>query len=266
MSEPKSYIEKVEADLAIKEEKAYEKGKGAEKAKYIFVGILLGLWLVGLLVLTGYRYIPNMQYAEAVKALENGDFRDAAIAFEKLEGHGSSEYYLETIYSQLPQYKLINAEVGDLVTFGMYNQESNVAPIELYVIAKEGNKVMLTTKHIIDAQPYSGSVTLPEWLEKTFRKDAFADNESIAISEIFVLSRQQVDTYIEGKDFAACEPTSFARSRGLRTNYADNYMWWISEASGSRHFVANQHGYVGRDVAEDDDVNGVRPGMWVSIE
>ena len=57
---------------------------------------------------------------KAFTALENGDFRDAAIAFEKLEGHGSSEYYLETIYSQLPQYKLINAEVGDLVTFGYF--------------------------------------------------------------------------------------------------------------------------------------------------
>lgn len=266
MAEPKSYLEKVEADLAIKEEKVSEKNKGAEKAKYIFVGVLLGLWFVGLLVLSGMRYIPNWQYAKAVESFENESYREAVIAFEKMEGRGSSEYYLDQIFSQFPQYKFINAEVGDLITLGTYQQEASGEPIEWYVINKVDNKVLLISKHIIDAQPYSGDVSLPVWLEGTFRDTAFNEQESAAVSEVVVLTRSQIDTYVEGKDFAGCEPTSFAKSRGYSKNYADNYMWWIDEASGDRHFVANQHGYVGRDVADDTDNNGVRPGIWVSIE
>lgn len=267
MSEPKSFIEKVEADLEVKEQKAVEKNKGVEKAKYILVGVLLGLWLIGLLVLTGLRYIPNLQYVEAVKDLDNGNFREAVVTFEKMDGYGSSEYYLEMIYSQLPQYKLINAEIGELVTYGMYNQEQNVAPIEWYVITKEGNKALLMSKHIIDAQPYSGAVSLPTWLEETFRINAFSDKESLAVSEILILDRAQIDTYVSGKEFDACVPTSFALSRGYWANYAGDYMWWTSEASSTgKHFVAFPGGYVGRHVSEDSDMNGVRPAIWVSFE
>lgn len=267
MAEPKSYIEKVEADLVSKEQKVEEKTKGAEKAKYIFIGILLGLWLIGLLILTGARYIPNRKYANAVKELENENFKEAALAFEKADGFGSSEYYLETIYSQFPQYKFINAEIGEMVTYGVYSQEQNVAPIEWYVIAKDGNRVLLMSKHIIDAQPYSGDVLLPVWLEESFRKNAFDEKENLAISEVLILSRQQIDSYVNGKDFAKCEPTTFARSRGYSTNYAGNYMWWTSESSsGGKHFVASPYGYVGRDVSDDTRTNGVRPAIWVSFE
>lgn len=267
MAEPKTYIEKIEADLAAKEHKVEQKNIKAEKTQYILVGILLGLWFVGLIVLAGFRYIPNWQYVNAVEKLENGNFKEAALAFEKLDGLGSSEYYLETIYAQFPQYKFINAEIGELVTYGTYNQEENVAPIEWYIIAKEANRALLMSRHIIDAQPYSGDVELQMWLEKTFRKTAFGDKEDLAVSEILILSRQQVNSYVSGKDFAKCEPTTFARSRGYSTNYAGNYMWWISESSsGGKHFVASQSGYLGRDVSDDTKTNGVRPAIWVSFE
>lgn len=267
MAEPKSYLEKIEADLVLQEQKTEKKHKEAEKAKYIAVGVLLGLWLVGLLVLTGFRYIPNVQYIKAVKMLENESFKEAVLAFEKLNGLGSSEYYLETIYAQFPQYKLINAKEGEMVTYGMYNQEQNVAPIEWYIIVKEENRALLISRHIIDAQPYSGEVGLQTWLEKNFRINAFSDNENKTVSEILILNREQIDSYVTGKEFAKCEPTTFARSRGYGTNYAGNYMWWISESSsGGRHFVASQYGYVGRDVSDDTNINGVRPAIWISFE
>lgn len=267
MAEPKSYLEKVEADLIAKEQKVEEQNKGAEKVKFILVGVLLGLWFVGLLVLTGFRYIPNGQYVKAIQQLENGNFKEAALAFEKLDGRGSSEYYLDIIYAQHPQYKLINATVGEMVNFGMYNQEQNIAPIEWFVIAKDANKALLVSKHIIDAQPYSGTVSLPIWLEETFRKSAFNDKESLGVTEVLLLSREQIDTYLKGQEFAKCEPTTFARSRGYSTNYASNYMWWTSESSsGGKHFVASQSGYLGRDVADDTKTNGVRPAIWVSFE
>lgn len=267
MADPKSYIEKVEADLIDKEQKADEKSKQAEKIKYILIGVLLGVWLIGLLVLTGFRYIPNRQYVSAIKEFENGNLKEAASAFEKMDGLGSSEYYLEKIYLQFPQYKLINAEVGEMVSYGMYNQEQNVAPIEWYVIAKEGNKVLLLSKHIIDAQPYSGEMSLPTWLEETFKKSAFSDNESIAVSEIVILNKSQIATYVEGKPFAACVPTSFAISRGYWASYSGEYMWWTGETSSSKkHFVAYPSGSVGQRVSDDSEMNGVRPAIWVSFE
>lgn len=267
MAEAKSLIDKVEAELAIKEQKLDENNKRMEKVKYALIGICLGLCVVLLLVLTGMRYIPKEQYRKALQTLEAGDYKGAAVALEKLDGYGSSEYHLETIYEQFPQYRLLGAKVGDMVTYGMYNRDKNIVPIKWYVIDKKENKALLISEDILDAQPYSGTVALSDWLDGAFRLAAFNAKESSAVTEIFLLSSEQVETYLKGKDYAACTPTTFALSRGYWSNYTGSYMWWTSDASSSgKHFLAYPGGYVGRQVDDDTDMNGIRPAVWVSFE
>lgn len=267
MSEPKSLIEKVEADLAAQEKKDVEKSKSKEKVKYILIGVALGLYFIGLLVLTGLRYIPKFQYERALQMIEDGNCKEAVITLGKLDGYASSEYYLETVYAQYPQYRLVNAEVGQLVCYGMYNQEKNVAPIEWLVLAKESDRVLLLSRHILDAQPYSGTVELPAWLESTFRTTAFNEKESAAVSEVFLLNRAQIEQYLSGKGYESSKPTTFARSRGSWTDYTGSHNWWSGEQSfGGRHFIVSGGGYIGRQVNSDDEMDGVRPAVWVSLK
>lgn len=268
MSEPKSVIEKVEADLAVKEEKEDRKRKNTEKAKYVLFGVLLGLWFVGLLAFAGFRYVQNSMYVGAVKNLEDEKYKEAVATFEKLGNYGSTEYYLEKIYAQLPQYKLMNAKIGESVTYGMYIQEQSIAPIEWNIIDQQDGKVLLLSRHILDAQPYSGEVSLQTWLTDTFSKTAFNNQESAAISEILILNKNQIDTYLEEKEYAQCEPTSYATDNGLFSNYASEYSWWVNEESFSsgKHYVASLYGYVGANVSDDSNKNGVRPAIWVSFE
>ena len=267
MSEPKSLIEKVEADLAVEEEKVEQRNKWIEKAKYVAVGVVLGLCFIWLLVLTGQRYIPIQQYTKALQMMEAGDYKNAAQALDKLDGYGSSEYQLETIYTQFPQYKVINAKPDEMITYGTYDNGNNIAPLEWYVVRKDGNKVLLLSKDIVDAQPYSGTVDLPTWLEQTFKKTAFNDKEAAAVAEVFILNKDQVNTYLLDKEYAACVPTPFAISRGYWKNYSDDYMWWTSESSSSgKHYLAYPGGSVGIQVSADNEMNGVRPAIWITVE
>ena len=92
-----SIIEKVEAEIAVSEAKEDKKKRIVEKLKYILVGIII---LTELIVLCGQlynRFIPNIQYQEALSHYNEGRIKEALIMFEKLGEYKNSEYYCNII-------------------------------------------------------------------------------------------------------------------------------------------------------------------------
>ena len=263
MAETRSFIDKVEENLAVQEQQQVQQNNSKEKVKYILVGIALCLSLIGVLAAMLGRNIPKGKYLQAIEAYEAGNYASAAKTFEKLNDYESSEYYLDTIYTQYPHYRFLNAKEGDMVIYGSYVLENTVANIEWYVLEKTNDSILLISRHILDAQPYTG---IEQWLDETFRNTAFTGEQSENVTEIFLLDRAQFTRYLEGKEYAACQPTTFAKNRGYWTNYAGNHMWWSSESSSSgKHFVASPYGSLGRNVDEDSGMNGIRPTIRISL-
>ena len=197
------------------------------------------------------------------------------------------------------KYKsLFDANVGSNVTFGSYEQDGNASngkePIEWIVLQKQGSRVQLVSKDLLDYQPYRSDNNLSTWMESTLRpwlnsaflSDAFSNEEREIV-------RKQVATYPQGTyhcnvtqademefDYvqvpyssstasaagSAAEPSAYAKSLAGASAKED---WWLSE-TGFEHTpvvdgpgVANEQPPAGGRAANSP--NYVRPIIWISL-
>ena len=86
-----------------------------------------------------------------------------------------------------------NANVGDIVTFGTYEQDNNTGngaePIEWLVLDNQGDRMLVISRYGLDSQEYNErrtSVTwetcgLRSWLNSEFYNTAFSDSEKALI-------------------------------------------------------------------------------------
>ncbi len=91
-----------------------------------------------------------------------------------------------------------NAKVGDIVTFGRYEQDNNTSngkePIEWQVLAKEDNKILVISKYALDGKRYNETdtsvtwetCTLRKWLDSDFKNAAFNATEKSQIPRVTV--------------------------------------------------------------------------------
>ncbi len=185
------------------------------------------------------------------------------------------------------------AAVGSTVTFGRYVQDmigridkkrrfdhravkvvkpgtpDKPAPIEWFVLAREGDKALLISKYGLDAKPYHNDVAittwekcdLREWLNGEFLYTAFNADERVKIVQVrnlnpdnpqwgtpgdnttddrvFLLSIDEVNRYLKYRFERSCNTTAYARSKGASIA-SDGYIyigdgadWWLrSPAQG----------------------------------
>lgn len=153
--------------------------------------------------------------------------------------------------------------VGQTVIFGSYAQK----PIEWTVIDKQESKIMLLSRHIIDAKVFYPDCiytcweksSVRKWLNDTFYNHAFDEDERDLIAnskiytpdcsgfepcganettdKVFLLSADEVKKYLYGKDYLHSQPTQSAlkNSKDL-SDFAsllslydnmDNFWWWL---------------------------------------
>ena len=227
-------------------------------------------------------YESEKKYAEALNLYKDiSDYKDAAVKTIAIEKN------------------IINSSnVGDIVYYGALEHKV----IEWKVLAKDGNKVLVISKDILDCQQYhwkNEMVTWEEcsfrrWLNGTFDKNAFSAEEMkcISVSElentdnpvydadggantkdrIFILSYEEVNQYLpENKDRLATG--------------AEETTWWIrtpSAANSAEAFKALYYGYSSYNyypcyINTDGGIyaggsgnavieyGGVRPAMWIEI-
>lgn len=193
--------------------------------------------------------------------------------------------------------------VGNIVTFGTYEQDNNTAngkeAIEWIVLANEGNKSLLISRYALDSQKYnkkSESVTwescsLRPWLNGTFVNEAFSSAEQNAIlktsvdnsksqgrigystaggndttDQLFLLSVAEVAKYFSSSEDRICKPTAYAKVQGAYDN--DSVCRWWLRSPGYNLYYAEYvwtDGYVGATDVNNVHV-GVRPAFWINLE
>ena len=200
----------------------------------------------------------------------------------------TSETTAETTIFELNE----DTEVGDLVSFGTYDQVGDYvdgpAPIDWIVLTEEDGKLLLLSRYIVDYKAYNEDMvditweecTLRAWLNDEFYNAAFDASEQEQIltmtisnpdnmdygtgteggndteDNIFLLSSDEVLEYLPTEQSRAVSGCDWwwLRSPGFRPNHAS-----IVLTGGE----ITTHGHL---VNLDCYDHGVRPAIWVEID
>ncbi len=212
------------------------------------------------------------QFESAIRLLENGKKQEGVsvlITIPNYSGYRQAAEYLEAHpelvaaaaerEAQLAPFR----EVGGYVTFGSYEQDNNTAngrePVEWLVLDydKANQRVLLLSRHGLDAKPYNKeyvditweNCTLRAWLNGEFMDSAFSGSEQGAIlttsvdnsksqgsgrwdtnggngtqDKIFLLSYAEANKYLgvtredDNKMKSTVSPTAYATKQGAYTS------------------------------------------------
>ena len=159
-------------------------------------------------------------YYDAVELLAEGETVDAYESLIALDGYSDSSEKAEEIYEEYKREKIKVADVGDIIYFGTFEQDSDISygkeDIKWLVLEKKDNKLLVISKkalcNIQYNKPYAndsvtsraelqaylmqsgtGSVTwesctLRAWLNSTFLEEAFSESEQQQIQTTTVLA------------------------------------------------------------------------------
>lgn len=181
----------------------------------------------------------------------------------------------------------------DTVFFGHYEQGNGIEPIEWYVLEKREDRCLLISRYVLDYLKYHGTqepVTwetcgLRAWLNNEFLEFAFLPEElsGILVTEVdnsvgnrifhtdggnntedrvFLLSREEVETYFPQEGERRCLPTEACK------NYAvAGYSHWWLRTPGIEQDQAEYVHYSGGFIDGDVDLKyiAIRPVMWVAL-
>ena len=202
-----------------------------------------------------------------------------------------------------PNAKFKNANVGDYITFGSYEQDNNTAngkeAIEWLVLAKDGDKALVISRFALDCQPFDPSdlevtwetCSLRKWLNGTFINNAFSPEEQDIIQnstvtadvnleystlpcndttdKVFLLSITEAESYFHNDEERKCVPTYYAMAQGTWIKEGDvNCIWWLrSPGYSDLYYYATfvyVEGFTNSAPADLESV-GVRPAMWIEL-
>ena len=182
-------------------------------------------------------------------------------------------------------------ETGNIVTFGSYEQDNNMAngpePIEWIVLDADGSRALLISRCVLDCVPYNNTQTdmvwencsLREWLHSSFEVAAFGteemnriilgktdnsagqnydgfgntrDTESYSTDDrIFALSYQEAWAFFGENGDRTARPTEYALARGSYADKESGNSWWWLRSPG-------KFSYNAADVNESGYVNSDR--------
>ncbi len=194
-----------------------------------------------------------------------------------------------------------NVKVGDIVSFGSYEQDNNPdngkEDIEWLVLAKENDRILVISKYVLDGQVYHSTDTditwegcsLRLWLNNEFLTNAFSPEQQKSIptvtvsadknpyydtnpgnttqDQVFLLSCAEAQNYLfdKNEDAIACEPTEYAKTRP-GTKGDDGCYWWLRSPGYQQNSAAN--GYTGKGFGSIPvyAFGAVRPALWINLK
>ncbi len=189
--------------------------------------------------------------------------------------------------------------VGSVVSFGMYPQGGSIPkPIEWLVLANEGNRALLISKHILDCEVYNSddtsvtweTSTLRRWLNRTFFGNAFSPDEQNAVlqsqlstfnhptkgtpggnatsDKVFCLSVEEATRYFASDSQRSAGPTDYARSKNVFVTSEGKAYWWLRSPGEKSNFATEVrgNGSIRSDGETGTSTNtGIRPAIWVAL-
>ena len=163
--------------------------------------------------------IPNNKYNDAMALKNQGKYRDAISAFEKIDGYKDSNYQIRKCWIEL--LKSIDMSIGDYVEFGDYNGNSRWIVCDI-----NGSEVLLLSEECIAKSKYDDedndwkTSDLYNWLNNDYYNAAFIDGEKNLIVEkgngkVFLLTADEAKIYFS---------TDGARKSKYNGSDCD---WWL---------------------------------------
>ena len=225
----------------------------------------------------------------------NDKYADAYSIFVKIRGYKDSDLLAE----KCVEYSLINAERGDRVLFGQYEQDgiedNGKEPITWIVIGTDNGKYYLLSEYLLDRAKFDSSpniyrwkdCSLREWLNKEFYDQTFSREEKEKIQNVitsdatkdnvFLLSAEEARGFFTNDTSRIAYPTEAQVINGFSTFKSDNAAeWWtrsVSSASNGKGVVNVEDNGEVRSAGVSPDVPnkylkidiGVRPAICINI-
>lgn len=253
-----------------------------DKKKKKFLISTIGLFVFSLIVFFIFFFLwiaPNFKYKSATKLMNDCEYAEAYEYFSDLNGfRDSQEKALECI-DLYKKAKINNIGIGDIVEFGLYEQDNNLnngeEPIKWRVLEIEDNKALLISEYAIDCKAFNDAYTsstwenstLRQWLNGTFFENAFNKMQrsivetSAVLAEknpnfnthrgndtfdsVFLIGVKDAEKYFALEDDRTCIPTEYAKANGVYTD--DGYSnckaepcgWWLRTCGSSQNCTSN---------------------------
>ena len=149
--------------------------------------------------------IPTSKYNNAIALMDSGEYDKAYSLFQELGDYKDSDYQSGRIHLLKVKEQLKNAQIGEYVTFGRYEQDDNTSNgqenIEWLVLDIQDGKALVISKYVLDAQRYNETTenvtwetcTLRTWLNNDFLNAAFSTAEQEVIPTVTIIPDEDTE-------------------------------------------------------------------------
>ncbi len=236
-----------------------------------------------------------IKYEEAISLMSAEEYEEAITIFEFLGDYKDSADYLIECVKNTSNFKYAN--IGDVITFGSYEQDNNLSngkeEIEWIVLDKTEDKILVISKYGLDCQQYHHeweyitweNCSLRGWLNNTFINEAFSEEEKSKIAtvtvtaernpdyntspgndtqdHVFLLSINEAKKYFNSDEARKCGVTEYAIAQGA---YMTDYYGTV-DGKGTCVWWLRSPGFDQYDAAGVFDGGGVDSvGNYVYID
>lgn len=252
--------------------------------------------VVAFIIVLNTVIIPNNKYNSAIALLDTGKYEEAYQAFKDLGDYkdsiDKSKECSIAVLGEEKWNKINNANAGDILEFGSYEQDNNTAngkeAVEWLVLEVNDGKALVISKYALDTQPYNTRYTsvtwetcsLRKWLNNHFLDEAFSKMEKAMIPTVTVAAEKnpsystnpgnaEANRYFRSDSARECKPTNYAAANEAYVDSDNGNCWWWLRSPGCFHNIAAGVDYDG-DVFElgdvvDYDARAVRPALWIDL-
>ena len=247
--------------------------------------------------------VLECKYELAKEMFDKGEYDQADVLFVELNGYSDSKSYIDKINFEKQKIVIKNANVGDIVQFGTYEQDNDYSngsePIEWQVLEVRGNQKLLISKYGIDCRQYDSrdmyltweQCQLRNWLNSDFIQTAFTTEAASMISStsldnsnnpvygtwggnntvdrVFLLSYNEASVYFPTQNQRMAQATQYTASKNAELKYGNNCWWWLRTPGVYAIDVCGVHHDGELDpkgVFVYGQRSAVRPVMWVTVE
>ena len=259
--------ERTDREEAIRAAKAEELKRKKRRRTIIRALLISALALVvcvaGVFLFRKYA-TPAIRYHRGVTLIEQGRPDEAYRILHELDYRDSNDRIRDIVKERLE-----NAEVGSTVRFGSYPKghitSKEKDDIEWLVLDRDGTKLLLITKQVIDCYPFQrydrrhdnvawNTSVLRSWLNGEFSDIAFDKGERLflvrtrvradqtpystssdpdTIDRVFVLSVQEAQKYFPDEESRKCTATQYAVEFGAyQSSKGKSSIWWLRTPGG----------------------------------
>ena len=296
----KAETQRLERERIAEKNRIEKAKKSKERGQKFFKALISFILVVAIGTLTVTVIIPSVRYSNAVKNVEEKNYEEAYLTFKSLRMFKDSKSQASTLLKEHPEV----AQVGDIITFGSYEQDNKTAngkeAIEWKVLEKDQNgKMLLISRYALDCRHYHSKnekVTwetsdIRSWLNNDFYGTAFTKSERAKIKsttlenrdnadyntdggndtkdKVFLLSIDEAKAYLPSTVERVCIATKYAESQGSQLeSLTRSCRWWL-RSPGSTLYTASfvkVDGFILQlGTPVSVEKRSVRPAVWVEL-